>query len=97
MFSTARLCAVMGVSTRGFRAFRNRPASRRQRADMVFLANIREQSRLSLSSYGRPRMIKELRDQVLFHHRWRSSADVSDPALSGKLEIGSCDGALSRS
>lgn len=72
MFSTARLCAVMGVSTRGFRVFRNRPASRRQRADMVFLANIREQSRLSVSSYGQPRMTEELMEQVLFQHRWRS-------------------------
>ena len=64
-FSTTHLCAVMGVSTRGFRAFRNRPASRRQRTDMVVLANIREQSRLSLGSYGRPRMTEELKEQGL--------------------------------
>lgn len=64
-FSTTHLCSVMGVSTRGFRAFRNRPASRRQRTDMVVLANIREQSRLSLGSYGRPRMTEELKEQGL--------------------------------
>jgi len=64
-FSTTHLCNVMGVSTRGFRAFRNRPASRRQRTDMVVLANIREQSRLSLGSYGRPRMTAELKEQGL--------------------------------
>ena len=34
--------------------------SQRQRGDMVILAHIREQHRLSLESYGRPRMTKEL-------------------------------------
>ena len=38
-FPTNRLCEVMNVSPRGLRAFRSRrPASRRQRADMVVLA-----------------------------------------------------------
>jgi len=52
----------MGVSPRGLRAFRNRPASRRQRSDLVTLAHIKEQSRLSLGSYGRPRMTEELKE-----------------------------------
>ena len=52
----------MNVSARGLRAFRNRPASRRQRSDMVTLAHIKEQSRLSLCSYGRPRMTEELKE-----------------------------------
>jgi transposase InsO family protein len=52
----------MGVSQRGLRAYRNRPASRRQRTDMVMLAHIKEQSRLSLNSYGRPRMTEELKE-----------------------------------
>ena len=34
----------------------------RQRDDMVFLAHIREQHRLSLESYGRPQMTEELQD-----------------------------------
>ena len=42
----------MDVSTRGLRAFRGRPASRRQRSDLVTLAHIKEQSRLSLGSYA---------------------------------------------
>jgi len=54
-FPAARLCQVMDVSMRGLRAFRSRPASRRQRSDLVTLAHIKEQSRLSLGSYGRPR------------------------------------------
>ena len=52
----------MDVSRRGLRAFRNRPASHRQRSDLVTLAHIKEQSRLSLGSYGRPRMTEELKE-----------------------------------
>ena len=36
--------------------------SQRQRDDMVLLAHIREQHRLSLESYGRPRMTEELQE-----------------------------------
>lgn len=61
-FPANRLCHVMDVSTRGLRAYRSRPASRRQRFDMVALAHIKEQSRLSLGSYGRPRMTEELKE-----------------------------------
>ena len=52
----------MNVSPRGLRAIRRRPASRRQRLDMVVLAHIKEQSCLSLGSYGRPRMTEELKE-----------------------------------
>ncbi len=37
------LCKVMRVTSRGFRAWRVRPMSQRQRDDMVILAHIREQ------------------------------------------------------
>lgn len=52
----------MDVSPRGYRTWRSRPASHRQRADMVLLAHIREQFTLSLGSYGRPRMTEELKE-----------------------------------
>ncbi len=61
-FLTNRLCQVLDVSERGFRAYRSRPASQRQRTDMVVLVHIKEQSRLSLGSYGRPRMTEELKE-----------------------------------
>ena len=61
-FPAARLCQVVDVSMRGLRAFRSRPASRRQRSDLVTLAHIKEQSRLSLGRYGRPRMTEELKE-----------------------------------
>ena len=65
-----RIALTSGLSRRqvaddlgvGLRAFRSRPASRRQHLDMVVLAHIKEQSRLSLGSYGRPRMTEELKE-----------------------------------
>ncbi len=50
-----RLCRIMDVTSRGYRAWRSRPISQRHN-DLVLLAHIREQHRLSLGSYGRPRM-----------------------------------------
>jgi putative transposase len=61
-FPVDLLCRVMNVSARGLRAFRSRPASRRQHIDMVVLAHMKEQSRLSLGSCGRPRMTEELKE-----------------------------------
>ncbi|PHQ97980.1 MAG: hypothetical protein COB40_02740 [Marinosulfonomonas sp.] len=62
---TERLCQIMNVSSRGYRAYRSRPISQRQREDMVLLAHIREQHGLSLNSYGRPRMTEELKETGL--------------------------------
>ena len=55
-WSVEFLCRIMQVTSRGFRAWRKRPMSQRQRDDMVLLAHIREQHRLSLQSYSRPRI-----------------------------------------
>ena len=57
---TERLCQIMNVSSRGYRAYRSRSVSPRQREDMVLLAHIRIQHGLSLNSYGRPGMTEEL-------------------------------------
>ena len=59
------LCRIMRVTSRGFRAWRMRPVSRRQRDDMGILAHVREQHRLSLQSHGRPRMTGEPREPGL--------------------------------
>ena len=47
-----RLCQMLNVTSRGFRAWRSRPISQRQRDDMVILAHIRGQHHLSLGSYA---------------------------------------------
>ena len=60
--SRAHACRVMGVTDRGLRAWKHRPVSHRQRRDMVLLAHIRAQHRLSQGSYGRPRMTEELNE-----------------------------------
>lgn len=51
----------MEASARELRAFRSRPADRRQGSHLVTLAHFNEQSRLSLGSYGRPWMTEELK------------------------------------
>ena len=61
-YPICRMCKVLEVSARGYRAWRTRPMSQRQRDDMVLLAHIREQHTRSLHSYGRPRMTEELRE-----------------------------------
>ncbi|WP_201798926.1 IS3 family transposase [Caenibius tardaugens] len=56
------MCRVLQVSERGYRSWRSRPISHRERTDMKVLAHIREQYSLSLGSYGRPRMTMELKE-----------------------------------
>jgi putative transposase len=59
------ICRVMRISSRGYRSWRTRPISQRDRTDMAVLAHIREQYSLSLGSYGRPRMTMELKETGL--------------------------------
>jgi len=58
-FAICRMCKVLQVTARGYRAWRCRSISQRQRDDVVLLAHIREQHKLSLQSCGRPRMTEE--------------------------------------
>jgi transposase InsO family protein len=62
ILTRSHLCRLMGVSERGLHAWKHRPPSHRQRRDRVLLAHIRDQHRLSLGSYGRPRMTEELNE-----------------------------------
>lgn len=71
-----RLCQILNVTSRGYRAWRSRPVSQRQRDDLVLLAHIREQHRLSLGSYGRPRITEELKGGRA--ERWPSSCGPFD-------------------
>ena len=71
VLTQVELCALLEVSDRGYRAWLARPISRRQRDDMVILAHIREHHRLSMESYGRPRMTEELKNEgiAVWHRR----------------------------
>lgn len=57
------MCKVRGVSASGYYAWVSRPASQRQRDDMVYLAYIRAEHKRNYSVYGRKRMTDELRDR----------------------------------
>ncbi len=62
-FPVHRLCKVLRVSESGYYAWVSRPASQRQRDDMVFLAHIRDQHARNYRCYGRQRMSAELKSQ----------------------------------
>ena len=64
-FPVQRLCKVLGVSPSGYFAWKERPASLRQRDDMVLLAHVRAALAVSNRTYGSPRMVHELRDSGL--------------------------------
>lgn len=64
-FPIQRLCKVLGVSSSGYFAWKKRPASLRQRDDMVLLAHVRAAFAVSNRTYGSPRMVHELRDNGL--------------------------------
>ena len=55
----------LGSAKARYFAWRSRPACRRQRDDMVLLAHVRSAFALSNSTYGSPRMTRELRDSGL--------------------------------
>jgi len=64
-FPLTRLCQVLNVSSSGYFAWRSRPASSRQREDLVLLTHIRSAFARSNGSYGSPRMTRELQDEGL--------------------------------
>ena len=83
-FPVQRLCKVLGVSESGYFAWRDRPASRRQREDMVLLAHVRSAFACSNGTYGSPRMTYELRDQGLQVGRRRTARLMRDNGLRAR-------------
>lgn len=77
----ARMCALLCVSVSGYHAWRRRGPSRRQLADMVFLAHIRTHFALSNGTYGSPRMHAELREEGLTIGRHRVARLMRDNGL----------------
>ena len=64
-FPVRTMCRLLDVSESGFFAWQGRPASQRQRDDMIYLAHIRTAFELSNRTYGSPRMHRELVDEGL--------------------------------
>ena len=51
-FPVRTMCRVLDVSESGFFSWKGRPASQRQRDDMIYLAHIRIAFELSNRTYG---------------------------------------------
>ena len=83
-FPVQRLCKVLGVSQSGYFAWKNRPASRRQREDMVLLAHVRSAFALSNGTYGSPRMTHELRGEGLAVGRRRTARLMRENGLQAR-------------
>jgi putative transposase len=62
-FSVVQMCRVLGLSTSGYYAWLGRGVSARASANAALLARMKEIHRFSRSTYGRPRLYAELRDE----------------------------------
>lgn len=83
-FPLSRLCHVMGVSQSGYFAWKDRPASRRQRDDLVILAHMHSAWSLSNETYGSPRMTRELQDQGFNVGRRRIARLMRENAMQAR-------------
>lgn len=83
-FPVQRLCKVLDVSPSGYFAWKNRPASRRQREDLVLLAHVRSAFSLSHETYGSPRMTHEVREQGLMAGRRRVARLMRENGLKAR-------------
>ena len=72
-FPVRTMCRVLDVSESGFFSWKGRPASQRQRDDMIYLAHIRIAFELSNRTYGSPRMHRDLVDEGLSIGRRRTA------------------------
>jgi putative transposase len=83
-FPVQRLCQVLNVSSSGYFAWRSRPASPRQRQDLILLAHIRSAYALSNETYGSPRMTRELQDEGLPVGRRRTARLMRENGLKAR-------------
>ena len=83
-FPVQRLCKVLDVSASGYVAWKERPACRRQRDDMVLLAHVRSAFTLSNGTYGSPRMVHELRHNGLAIGRRRVARLMRENGLRAR-------------
>ena len=83
-FPVQRLCKVLDVSASGYFAWKERPACRRQRDDIVLLAHVRSAFTLSNGTYGSPRMVHELRDNGLTIGRRRVARLMRENGLRAR-------------
>lgn len=83
-FPAHRLCKVLDVSQSGYFVWKDRPASRRQREDMVMLAHVRSAYTLSRETYGSPCMTRELQDSGFAIGRRRTARLMHENGLHAR-------------
>ncbi len=81
-FPVHRLCNVLDVSESGYFAWKIRAPSQRPLSDIVVLAHIRPQFKLSHETYGSPRMHVELREDDVHVGRHRVARLMRDNGMS---------------
>ena len=83
-FPMRTMCRVLDVSESGFFSWKGRPASQRQRDDMIYLAHIRIAFELSNRTYGSPRMHRDLVDEGLSIGRRRTARLMRENGLAAR-------------
>jgi putative transposase len=82
-YAVTTMCRVLEVSASGYYAWRKRPVSARARSDSLLGDRIEAIHRRSRSTYGRPRVQAELRDEGLFVSDKRVARLMQERALRG--------------
>jgi putative transposase len=77
------LCSTLGVSRAGYYAWKQRPASARQRRDRELTVQIEQIHRESQGTYGWPRVHAELRHRGTYVSRKRVARLMRQAGLSG--------------
>jgi transposase InsO family protein len=80
LFSVTRICRQLNVSRSGYCQWRTRPASERSMANAVLDAQVAAMHAGTQRSYGRPRIVRALREQgvAVSHERVRHSLKRQD-------------------
>jgi len=81
-----RSCRLLGVSSSGYYAWKQRKPSLRQYADMILLTHIRQHFALSHETYGSPRMHAELKAAGLSCGRLRIARLMRDNGLKALMK-----------
>jgi putative transposase len=77
------MCRLLGVSSSGYYAWRNRPLSKRAREDAALTQRIREIHQLSDGTYGAPRIHAELTEEGTRVGRKRVARLMREAGLEG--------------
>ena len=85
-FPVGLMCKVLGVSRSGFYAWQKRPESKRKRQDHSLKARIRRVHKESRSTYGSPRIHRELCDQGESCGRHRVARLMREDGLKAKVK-----------